>query len=81
VRHGDGYAGWPEHAPFDRIILTAAPPKVPQALVDQLARGGRLVAPVGATWNQELVIIDKKPDGTLKRSSGIGVTFVPMKAR
>ena len=77
VRQGDGYAGWPELAPFDRIILTAAPPKIPTALLDQLKPGGRLVAPEGDRY-QELVVIDKHPDGSLTRRPSIPVMFVPM---
>jgi protein-L-isoaspartate(D-aspartate) O-methyltransferase len=77
VRQGDGYKGWPEKAPFDRIILTAAPPELPQALIDQLAPGGRLVAPVGRAY-QELVVIDKTEDGKLRRRRSIPVRFVPM---
>jgi protein-L-isoaspartate(D-aspartate) O-methyltransferase len=77
VRHGDGYAGWPDQAPFDRIILTAAPPEVPQALINQLAGGGRLVAPVGRGY-QELTVIDKTKDGRIRRSRSIPVRFVPM---
>lgn len=77
VRQGDGYAGWPEQAPFDRIILTAAPPEVPQALIEQLAPGGRLVAPVGRAY-QELTVIDKTKDGKIRRSRSIPVRFVPM---
>jgi protein-L-isoaspartate(D-aspartate) O-methyltransferase len=77
VRLGDGYAGWPEQAPFDRIILTAAPPKIPQALLDQLKPGGRLVAPEGDRY-QELVVIDKNADGSLTRRPSIPVMFVPM---
>jgi protein-L-isoaspartate(D-aspartate) O-methyltransferase len=78
VRHGDGYAGWPERAPFDAILLTAAPPSIPTALTDQLARGGKLVAPVGADvgW-QELVVIEKTDDG-LRRRRITDVAFVPM---
>ena len=78
VRHGDGYAGWPERAPFDAILLTAAPPTIPTALTDQLARGGKLVAPVGAElgW-QELVVIEKTKDG-LRRRRVTDVAFVPM---
>ena len=79
VRQGDGYWGWPEEAPFNGIILTASPPEIPQALIDQLARGGRLVAPVGRLGGQELLLIDKKPDGTLRRRSIGPVAFVPMK--
>ncbi len=79
ARESDGYQGWPEQAPFDRIIVTAAPPRVPQALVDQLAPGGRLVAPVGSgPFAQELVVIDKGRDGKVKRRSDIPVRFVPM---
>jgi protein-L-isoaspartate(D-aspartate) O-methyltransferase len=79
VRQGDGYQGWPEEAPFDRVILTASPPEIPQTLIDQLARGGRLVAPVGRLGSQELVLIEKKADGTLRRRSVLPVAFVPMK--
>jgi len=79
VRHGDGYQGWPEEAPFDRIILTAAPPEVPQALVDQLKPGGKLVAPVGSSaLGQELIVLEKRADGSIRRRSTIGVMFVPM---
>jgi protein-L-isoaspartate(D-aspartate) O-methyltransferase len=77
VRHGDGYKGWPEQAPFDGIILTAAPPEIPQALIDQLRPRGRLVAPVG-TLAQELVVIEKDEKGRITRRSGIPVRFVPM---
>jgi len=79
VRKGDGYRGWPERAPFDRIILTAAPAEVPQALVDQLARGGRLVAPVGGAWRgQDLVVVDKTASGAVRRRTASAVQFVPM---
>lgn len=77
VRTGDGYKGWPEEAPFDRIILTAAPPEIPQALLDQLKPGGKLVAPVGRGY-QELVVVHKTPDGKLKRRTVYPVRFVPM---
>ena len=76
-REGDGYLGWPEKAPFDRIILTAAPPEVPKALTNQLAPGGKLVAPVGVS-DQELLLIEKRPDGSLKSHVSIAVRFVPM---
>ena len=79
VRLGDGYKGWAEEAPFDRIILTAAPPEIPQTLLDQLKRGGRLVAPVGGSvFGQELVVVEKNADGKLKRRSVAPVMFVPM---
>ena len=77
VRCADGYRGWPEHAPFDVIILAAAPSHVPEPLVEQLAPGGRLVLPVGG-WSQELVVVEKNADGTTRRWSEIGVVFVPM---
>jgi len=77
VRCGDGYAGWPEHAPFDVIILAAAPDHVPPALVEQLAPGGRLVLPVGRGV-QELVLIEKGADGTVTRRDVLPVRFVPM---
>jgi protein-L-isoaspartate(D-aspartate) O-methyltransferase len=79
VRHGDGYKGWPEKAPFDRIILTAAPPAIPQALIDQLANGGRLIAPVGATSAQDLTIVEKDAKGKIRRRTEGGVSFVPMR--
>ena len=79
VRWGDGYKGWPEQAPFDRIIVTAAPPELPKALLDQLKPGGKLVAPVGSTvFGQDLIVVDKTPDGKLRRRSVIPVMFVPM---
>ena len=77
VRIGDGYEGWPEQAPFDKILLTAAPPDVPQKLIDQLKPGGRLVAPVGTGW-QELVVIDKDAKGRVRRRTEFPVMFVPM---
>ena len=76
IRAGDGYKGWPEEAPFDAIIVTAAPPSVPQSLVDQLAVGGRMVIPVGK-YQQELLLITRDADG-VKTQSLIGVRFVPM---
>ena len=79
VRQGDGYKGWPERAPFDGIMVTAAPPKLPEALITQLARSGRLVAPIGSTSVQELIVIEKRADGTIRRRSAGPVSFVPMK--
>ncbi len=77
VRVGDGYRGWPEHAPFDAIIVTAAPGHVPQPLVDQLAVGGRLILPVG-DFEQSLLRIERRADG-LHQETLIGVRFVPMR--
>jgi protein-L-isoaspartate(D-aspartate) O-methyltransferase len=76
VRMGDGYRGWPAAAPFDAILLTAAPPEIPQPLLDQLAPGGRLVAPVGE-GAQELIRITRTTDG-LQRERIATVYFVPM---
>ena len=78
-REGNGYKGWPEKAPFDRIILTAAPPEIPQALIDQLRPGGKLLAPVGQNPSeQELKLIEKAKDGKLTERSVLPVRFVPM---
>ena len=76
VRAGDGYRGWPEHAPFDAIIVTAAPGHVPQPLVDQLAVGGRMVLPVGDFY-QELVLVTRDEKG-VHQEHLLGVRFVPM---
>lgn len=75
-RTGDGYQGWPAAAPFDAIVVTAAPDHIPQPLIDQLKTGGRMILPVGHL-EQELVIIEKSDSGTHRRSS-IPVRFVPM---
>jgi protein-L-isoaspartate(D-aspartate) O-methyltransferase len=77
VRAGDGYRGWPEQAPFDRIIVTAAPPEIPRALIGQLKNGGRMVAPVGREW-QELVVVDKDLEGRVRQHTEYAVIFVPM---
>lgn len=77
VRSGDGYAGWPEHAPFDAIVVTAAPDEVPPPLLEQLAPGGRLVIPVGAK-EQDLVVIEKAEDGKTTTRSVLPVRFVPL---
>jgi protein-L-isoaspartate(D-aspartate) O-methyltransferase len=77
VRCGDGYLGWAENAPFDIIVVAAAPDHVPQALVDQLAPGGRLIIPVGDDA-QKLLLIDKDADGTVQRREVVTVKFVPM---
>jgi protein-L-isoaspartate(D-aspartate) O-methyltransferase len=75
VRQGDGYAGWPEHAPFDRIMVTAAPEQVPQPLLDQLRAGGRMVIPVGGA-EQWMTIVEKTAAGVVQRRT-IPVRFVP----
>jgi protein-L-isoaspartate(D-aspartate) O-methyltransferase len=77
VKFGDGYQGWPEAAPFDAIIVTCAPDKVPQSLVDQLKDGGRMVIPVGDRFAQQLYLLEKK-NGQLKQSATLPVRFVPM---
>ena len=78
VREGDGYRGWPEMAPFDRIILTAAPPELPQTLLEELKPGGKLVAPVGLGF-QDLVVVQKSADGKTTTRSVLQVRFVPMR--
>jgi protein-L-isoaspartate(D-aspartate) O-methyltransferase len=78
VRHGDGYKGWPEEALFDGIILTAAPPEVPQTLIGQLKPSGVLVAPVGGSSDQQLIVIEKMMDGRIRRRTVFPVMFVPM---
>lgn len=79
VRQGDGAAGWPEHAPFDGIIVTACSAKVPPALIEQLAEGGRMVIPLGSTGRtQMLTVVTKKPDGTADEKAVLPVAFVPL---
>jgi protein-L-isoaspartate(D-aspartate) O-methyltransferase len=79
VRIGDGYAGWPEKAPFDGIIVTAAAPRVPPALLAQLKPGGKMVIPVGGQWGvQELEVITRRADGGYDRKSVLPVRFVPL---
>jgi protein-L-isoaspartate(D-aspartate) O-methyltransferase len=79
VRHGDGYAGWPEHAPFEAILVTAAADSIPPALVEQLAPGGRLVMPVGdPESHQELVLLDKDSRGRIASRRLLPVRFVPL---
>ena len=77
VRYGDGYHGWESEAPFDIIIVAAAPDHIPQALVKQLAPGGKMVIPVGKYY-QTLIVIEKKLDGTVKQRDVVPVRFVPM---
>jgi protein-L-isoaspartate(D-aspartate) O-methyltransferase len=76
VRSGNGYLGWRDHAPFDRIIVTAAPPEIPESLVEKLAEGGVMVVTVG-TANQEIVVVTKTPGGIVQKRT-IEVRFVPM---
>jgi protein-L-isoaspartate(D-aspartate) O-methyltransferase len=79
VRTGDGYKGWPEEAPFDRIMVTAAPEEIPEALVEQLAQGGRMIIPVGANlFMQYLWMIKKDKDGIVTKEKILPVRFVPM---
>jgi protein-L-isoaspartate(D-aspartate) O-methyltransferase len=77
LKIGDGYKGWPEEGPFDAIIVTCAPDKVPQPLVDQLKDDGRMVIPVGDRFAQQLYLLEKK-NGQLKQSATLPVRFVPM---
>jgi len=76
VKIGDGYLGWPEHAPFDKIILTCAPEEIPQTLVEQLKDGGKMVLPVGRGV-QDLIVVEKQKDKIITKSV-IPVRFVPM---
>lgn len=78
VRAGDGYAGWPDAAPFDAVIVTCAPDHVPQPLSDQLAEGGRLVIPVGPEGGVQELVVMKKENGVLRQSASLPVRFVPM---
>jgi len=75
VRAGNGYAGWPEHAPFDGVLVAAAPETVPPALIAQLKPGGRLVAPVGPPEHQQLVVVSKDADGAVSTEYVLAVCF------
>jgi protein-L-isoaspartate(D-aspartate) O-methyltransferase len=77
VKAGDGYKGWPEHAPFDAIIVTAAPDHVPQPLIDQLKEGGRMIIPVGGHEMQQLYLLEKHA-GKLTQRAVLPVNFVPL---
>ena len=79
VRNDDGYFGWPEHAPYNGIIVTAAAPHIPQPLIDQLRPGARLVIPVGLPYSyQELIVVEKKANGEIETRKVLGVSFVPL---
>lgn len=77
VLHADGFRGWPEHAPFDSIIVTCAPDKIPPPLIEQLRDGGQMIIPVGGGLSQELILLRKKGD-TVEQQSVLPVRFVPM---
>jgi len=82
VRHGDGYYGWPQEAPFDGIIVTCAAGQIPPPLIQQLAPGGRMVIPVGPAFGtQSLMLVTKDPDGTVRSRSLMSVRFVPLVRR
>ncbi len=79
VRNDDGYFGWPEHAPYDGVIVTAAAPHIPPFLIDQLRSGARLVIPVGLPYNyQELMVVEKRANGEIETQNVLGVGFVPL---
>lgn len=78
VRAGDGHEGWPEHAPYDAAYLTCATPELPDPIIEQIAPGGQIVAPVG-TGQQQLLIAEKEADGSLSRTTNGYVRFVPMR--
>lgn len=79
TRHSDGYTGWPEFAPYDGILVTAAASTVPPPLTEQLREGRRLVIPIGPQYgHQELIMIEKHPDGSFSKIDVLGVAFVPL---
>jgi protein-L-isoaspartate(D-aspartate) O-methyltransferase len=78
VRHGDGYAGWQEHAPFDGIIVTAAAEEIPQPLIDQLKEGGRMVIPTGDAWTIQVLTLVEKRNGRISTRDIAPVRFVPL---
>jgi protein-L-isoaspartate(D-aspartate) O-methyltransferase len=79
-KHGDGSAGWSQHAPYAKIMVTAAAPAVPDTLIEQLVVGGRMVIPIGDRFQQELVVCDRTENGIEKRNE-CGVVFVPLVGR
>ena len=78
VHEGDGTLGWPAHAPYDRILISAAAPAIPEALLAELAEGGRLVMPVGGAESQILVTCERDDKGTLHYRAGAACVFVPL---
>jgi len=78
VVHGDGSLGLPQYAPYDRIIVTAAAPKIPEPLIKQLAEGGRMVIPVGNSFYQVLKVVEKLPGGKVRVSNSVSCIFVPL---
>ncbi len=79
TKEGDGYYGWPDRAPFDGIVVTAAAGHIPPPLVEQLEPGGRMVIPVGGQFQvQQLVLVEKRPDGSVTTRSLVPVRFVPL---
>ena len=77
VRQGDGYAGWPEHAPFDGIVVTAGAERIPAPLLAQLRPGGRMVIPLGPAADQQLVLVTKDKEGRTRQEALLPVRFVP----
>ena len=79
VKDGDGAAGWPKHAPYDGIVVTACSAAIPPALIEQLAEGGRMVLPLGGTGRSQLLtVVTKKPDGAIEQKTVLPVAFVPL---
>ncbi len=78
---GDGFHGWEEHAPFDAILVTAAPEEIPPKLLEQLKEGGKMVIPVGKSQNQQLRVVEKKKNGKVKSTNVMPVRFVPFTRR
>jgi len=78
---GDGTIGWRKYAPFDVVVVSAASPSVPQAFLDQLAEGGRMLIPVGSKESQDLMLVRKENDQIVQEVAQAGCTFVPLLAR
>lgn len=81
LKTGDGAQGWKEKAPFDRILISAACPQVPQALIEQLSEGGKLVAPIGGAFSQELVLLQKEKGKVSEKARKCCYMFVPLKGK